>query len=379
MKQKFISLALAVMLLLGVTGCAMSTPASVGSIGGVDIPAGIYLLAQYNAYNTASGAAKLATGETASNVKAVLKAECTGTIGDEEVTATGAEYIQKLTDRSVDYYAAVEKTFAELGGELDADTLESVTTNADSLWESNGKLYEANGIGRSTVENYLLNAQKAKKILELTYGENGTTPVTESEYKSYIADNCYYIESVQLPLINYTSYTAATEEQKAAIEEIAEACRKDLSEKTQGESAAASQVYTAAMTYAPQAMQAMGGTMESSQAVYYGASQLFTPSTLSSYANSEDGTNKLTDPLDAAQPGEWVTIDLDSSILVARRLDPLSTGASVSDLVKSYDLLTAMKSSDMQNELYAAGAALEHNLDASAIKTYAASKIKKNV
>ncbi len=47
MKQKFISLALAVMLLLGVTGCAMSTPASVGSIGGVDIPAGIYLLAQY--------------------------------------------------------------------------------------------------------------------------------------------------------------------------------------------------------------------------------------------------------------------------------------------------------------------------------------------
>ena len=67
------------MLLLGVTGCAMSTPASVGSVGGVDIPAGIYLLAQYNAYNTASGAAKLATGETASNVKAVLKAECTGT------------------------------------------------------------------------------------------------------------------------------------------------------------------------------------------------------------------------------------------------------------------------------------------------------------
>ena len=47
MKQKFISLALAVMLLLGVTGCAMSTPASVGSIGGVDIPAGIYLLAQH--------------------------------------------------------------------------------------------------------------------------------------------------------------------------------------------------------------------------------------------------------------------------------------------------------------------------------------------
>ena len=101
MKQKFISLALAVMLLLGVTGCAMSTPASVGSIGGVDIPAGIYLLAQYNAYNTASGAAKLATGETASNVKAVLKAECTGTINGEEVTTDGADYVARLTLRSI--------------------------------------------------------------------------------------------------------------------------------------------------------------------------------------------------------------------------------------------------------------------------------------
>ena len=378
-KTKGFSLILAGSMLLALAGCNMSAPSTVGNIGGVEIPSGLYLLMQYNAYNTAASNATLPEGKKSSDVSAVLKAECTGTIGDEEVTATGAEYIQKLTDRSVEYYAAVEKTFAELGGELDADTLDSVTTNADSMWESNGKLYEANGIGRSTVENYLLNAQKAKKILEMTYGENGTTPVTESEYKNYIADNCYYIESVQLPLINYTSYTAATEEQKAAIEEIAETCRKDLSEKTLGEGAAASQVYTAAMTYAPQAMQAMGGTMESSQAVYYGASQLFTPSALSGYANSEDGTNKLTDPLDAAQPGEWITIDLGSSILVARRLDPLSTGASVSDLVKGYDLLTAMKSSDMQNEMYAAGAAFEHNLDASAIKTYAASKIKKNV
>ena len=51
----------------------MSTPASVGSIGGVDIPAGIYLLAQHNAYNTASGAAKLATGETASTVRSCVE------------------------------------------------------------------------------------------------------------------------------------------------------------------------------------------------------------------------------------------------------------------------------------------------------------------
>ena len=73
-KTKLFSLAMAVSMVLALAGCAMSTPSTVGSIGGIEIPAGIYLLAQYNSYNTAANAAELVTGETASDVKAVLKA-----------------------------------------------------------------------------------------------------------------------------------------------------------------------------------------------------------------------------------------------------------------------------------------------------------------
>ena len=73
-KTKLFSLGMAASMLLALGGCAMSTPANVGSIGGVEIPAGVYLLAQYNSYNTASGLADLATGETANDVKVVLKA-----------------------------------------------------------------------------------------------------------------------------------------------------------------------------------------------------------------------------------------------------------------------------------------------------------------
>lgn len=166
MKQKFISLALAVMLLLGVTGCAMSTPASVGSVGGVDIPAGIYLLAQYNAYNTASGAAKLATGETASNVKAVLKAECTGTINGEEVTTDGADYVARLTLRSLQYYAAVEKKFDELGGTLDEAATAEAAKTADTQWENNSDLYAANGISKATLEKVPVEQQKGRCLPE---------------------------------------------------------------------------------------------------------------------------------------------------------------------------------------------------------------------
>lgn len=166
MKQKFISLALAVMLLLGVTGCAMSTPASVGSIGGVDIPAGIYLLAQYNAYNTASGAAKLATGETASNVKAVLKAECTGTINGEEVTTDGADYVARLTLRSLQYYAAVEKKFDELGGTLDEAATAEAAKTADTQWENNSDLYAANGHFQGNLGKVPAEQQKGRCLPE---------------------------------------------------------------------------------------------------------------------------------------------------------------------------------------------------------------------
>lgn len=142
-KTKLFSLGMAASMLLALGGCAMSTPANVGSIGGVEIPAGVYLLAQYNSYNTASGLADLATGETANDVKTVLKAQCTGTINGEEVTTDGADYISQLISHAIEYYAAVEKEFDELGGVLDDAATAEAANSADSLWNSNGDLYTA--------------------------------------------------------------------------------------------------------------------------------------------------------------------------------------------------------------------------------------------
>lgn len=376
-KTKLFGLGMAAAMLLSLAGCNLSTPASVGSIGDVDIPAGVYLLAQYNAYNTASGLAELATGETANDVKAVLKAECTGTIGDEEVTATGAEYVEKLTLRAIEYYAAVETKFAELGATLEDAATSEVADNVDSMWESNGDLYEANGIGKNSLQAYLLNAQKASTILTLLYGPDGSQPVTDAEYTDYINNDCYYIESVQIPLVDYSSYTMADDDQKAAIQQIAEECKNTLSEQANTEELTGSALYEAASTYVPQAMEALGATMEdATQAMYYAGAQLYTPDDLSSYGS--DDYNNLTDPLDEAGMNQWTVVDLGTTLLVARRIDPLKSH-TVEDLTGMYDLLTAMKSEDLQNQFYADGAALAHNLDEGAMKTYSASKIKKNV
>lgn len=375
-KTKLFSLGLAASMLLALAGCNLSTPSSVGSIGGVEIPAGVYLLAQYNAYDTASGLADLATGETASDVKAVLKAECTGTIGEEEVTATGEEYVRQLTMRAIEYYAAVEKQFADLGATLEDAATAEAADSAASLWASNGDLYAANGIGQASLEAFLLNAQKAEAIEQLLYGPDGQQPVTDDEYTAYLNDSCYYIESVELPLVDYTTYAMAQDDQRAEIETLAETCAEELNAAT-SETAGGAAVYEAAQTYVPQAMGLIGATMEdATQALYYTGVQLFTPNDLASYGG--DGYNNLTDPLDAAGMNQWTTIDLGTSILVARRIDPLKS-YTAAELAERYDLLTAMKAEELQNQFYTDGAALEHALDDAALNTYSAGKIKKTV
>ena len=182
-KTKLFSLGMAASMLLALGGCAMSTPANVGSIGGVEIPAGVYLLAQYNSYNTASGLADLATGETANDVKVVLKAQCTGTINGEEVTTDGADYISQLTTHAIEYFAAVEKEFDELGGVLDDAATAEAANSADSLWNSNGDLYTANGISKSTVETYLL-TQLERGFSALDFYKSLLIQQPESTYES---------------------------------------------------------------------------------------------------------------------------------------------------------------------------------------------------
>ena len=165
------------------------------------------------------------------------------TINGEEVTTDGADYISQLTTHAIEYFAAVEKEFDELGGVLDDAATAEAANSADSLWNSNGDLYTANGISKSTVETYLLNAQKAKAILNLTYGADGTSPVTEAEYTDYVNNDCYYVETVQFPLVNYSSYSLATDDQKSQIEDIAAQCLAELNEQATAETASNSPVH----------------------------------------------------------------------------------------------------------------------------------------
>ena len=372
LRTKFLSLGLALVMALTATGCAIRTPATVGHIGSVEIPAGIYLLAQYEAYSTAAGDADLATGETADDVAAVLKAECTGEIGGEQVTTDGADYVARLTLRNLQYYAAVEAKFDELGGTLSSYSTSEAAEQAAELYESNGDLYRANGIGQDTLEAYQLNAAKAQSITRLIYGEDGQTPLTDEDYTTYLQDDCLFLDTVQLPLFDAATYAFADEDQSEQIAALAQQCADTLNgwaTAEQGRSERYTSMYEAAQQYVPQASEVLGATMESAAALDYVGSSLMTPEDIVLYGSS------LTDLVEENGLDHWFVFNTGTAFTVMCAVDPLEV-ASLETYKAQPDVLTAMKGDEVEQMLYDEGAAMEQALDQSAMNAYKPSNIK---
>ena len=115
MKKKLIALVCALALAVGLVGCSLSTPDSVGTIGEVDIPSGLYLLAQFDAYQTAADLAS--DDQDATKVSSFLKATITVDDATGE-TAVVSDYVAQKTLENLESYAAIETRFDALGGVL---------------------------------------------------------------------------------------------------------------------------------------------------------------------------------------------------------------------------------------------------------------------
>ena len=142
MKKKLIALVCALALAVGLVGCSLSTPDSVGTIGEVDISSGLYLLAQFDAYQTAADLAS--DDQDATKVSSFLKATITVDDATGE-TAVVSDYVAQKTLENLESYAAIETRFDELGGVLTPDEETQADSYASQLMEQNGDLYKANG------------------------------------------------------------------------------------------------------------------------------------------------------------------------------------------------------------------------------------------
>ena len=186
MKKKLIALVCALALAVGRVGCSLSTPDSVGTIDDVDIPSGLYLLAQFDAYQTAADLAS--DDQDATKVSSFLKATIT-TDADTGETAVVSDYVAQKTLETLQTLAAVDARFTELGGELTEEQKSAADSYAQQLMDQYGDTYKANGIGLETVQHFERILLKSNDLLTLVYGNGGETPVSDADLTEHQENN----------------------------------------------------------------------------------------------------------------------------------------------------------------------------------------------
>ncbi len=229
MKKKLIALVCALALAVGLVGCSLSTPDSVGTIGEVDIPSGLYLLAQFDAYQTAADLAS--DDQDATKVSSFLKA----TITVDDVTgetAVVSDYVAQKTLENLESYAAIETRFDELGGVLTPDEEAQADSYASQLMEQNGDLYKANGIGLDTLKRFERILIKSNDLLEMCYGTDGEAPVSDAELTSHLEDEMVYIRYVVVPFYNTSTFAFADNDQSAQMLELAQTAAESCNAAT---------------------------------------------------------------------------------------------------------------------------------------------------
>lgn len=370
MKKRILSLLAALGLTLGLAGCTISTPDTVGTIGDVSISSGMYLLSQYQAYNAALGYAS--DDQQDLSVKAFLKE--TITITDEETGESKdwlvSDYVAEETRRNLQYYAAVKTRFAALGGELTQEEIDAADQTAQQIWDANTELYEANGFGLVTIQEYEYTLTMADNLLELVYGPEGETPVSDEDLTSYVENDMIYGYYTSVPLYNTETY-ASDEELSTEAKGYVQAA-VDQYNTLAAESGADSNtviyanLYTALSDNLPGAYAAFDNTYTADDPV---DASFFTDTVLSSYYTEEQG-----EAIRAAAVGEAVLLDSSSySCEVFVRAFPLENNTldNVRDIA-----LQDMKGTALQESLYDFGAGeLADGLDSGAMAKMPASRV----
>lgn len=366
MKKKLIALVCALALAVGLVGCSLSTPDSVGTIGEVDIPSGLYLLAQFDAYQTAADLAS--DDQDATKVSSFLKATITVDDATGE-TAVVSDYVAQKTLENLESYAAIETRFDELGGVLTPDEETQADSYASQLMEQNGDLYKANGIGLDTLKRFERILIKSNDLLEKCYGTDGETPVSDAELTSHLEDEMVYIRYVVVPLYNTSTFAFADDDQSAQMLELAQTAAESCNAATPDGASAQTSAFSAAVAAALPDIYAVLDSEPSSDASSLSTALLGSDNIDATF--SEEGT---ADAVRALKPGEAAAVQYSSyALMMLVRLDPLD--ADTLDSLRA-QALSDMKSGELQDSIQSYGAQLPHALDSAAMKKMPASKIK---
>ena len=359
MKKKLLALVCALVMIFSLASCGLSTPDTVGKVGDFEVSSGLYLLAQFSAYQQA--AQLVGTDQDATDVKAFLKETIT-TDADSGETAVVQDYVADKTLETLRTFAAIDARFAELGGELTAEQTQVADNYAQQLMDQYGSTYTANGIGLETLKAF------ERILLTLVYGPDGESPVDDSDLTEHLDSQMYELAYVNIPLYNTSTFVSASDDQKAQMLQLAQAAAASCSETQDGSvSEQVSALHSAASAALPDIYAVLDSTpAEDASNVQ---TELLTESDLTG-AFTQDGA---ADAVRGLVYGEAAAVQYNAaSIILMMRIDPLQV--STLDALRT-QILSDMKGDELEDALTAYGSTLENDLSTSAMNKMPASKI----
>ena len=364
MKKKLLALVCALALTVSLVGCVFSTPDTVGKIGDFEVTSGLYLLAQYDAYQQA---AQLAGSEQdASKVKSFLKATIT-TNADTGETAVVSDYVAQKTLETLQTLAAVDARFTELGGELTEEQKSAADSYAQQLMDNYGDTYTANGIGLETLKLFQQLQYKHTLLLDLVYGKNGETPVEDGELTEHLDSTMYEIGFITVPLYNTSTFAFASDDQKAEMLSLAQKAADNYN------ASAPEDTSSQLTTFNSIASSALTGICAVLDAEVPSTSTLQTDLLSESDLTDAFTQEGAADTLRGLAYGQAAAIQYSGyALMLAVRLDPL--GVSTLDALRS-QILSDMKGEELDDALAAYGAQLDNSLSSSAMSKLPAAKI----
>ncbi len=196
--KRWIAAATAAALTVALTGCTLKTPETVMTVDGVEVPAGVYLIYQLNAYSDA---------ESQLDEDATMK---NGEIDGEKAS----DWVHNKTVEDLRRWVWIDREFEAQGMTLEGDELSDAQSQAKSAYESNEEWYSENGIGSESYEKFYLAEVKYQKLYE-AYEENDAE-ISVADAEAYMDENYIHISSVALPVSDGEG-NAVTEE---VLEEI---------------------------------------------------------------------------------------------------------------------------------------------------------------
>ena len=365
MKKKLLALVCALVMIFSLASCGLSTPDTVGKVGDFEVSSGLYLLAQFSAYQQAAQLA--GKDQDITDVKAFLKATIT-TDADSGETAVVQDYVADKTLETLRTFAAIDAHFAELGGGLTAEQTQVADNYAQQLMDQYGSTYTANGIGLETLKAFERIQLKHTLLLTLVYGPDGESPVDDSDLTEHLDSQMYELAYVNIPLYNTSTFVFASDDQKAQMLQLAQAAAASCSETQDGSvSEQVSALHSAASAALPDIYAVLDSTpAEDASSVQ---TELLTESDLTG-AFTQDGA---ADAVRGLVYGEAAAVQYNAaSIILMMRIDPLQV--STLDALRT-QILSDMKGDELEDAFTAYGSTLENDLSASAMNKMPASKI----